>query len=58
MLITYYNFSTADIDLATQQAIFELSEIQNTNCFKLDKKFKFMHAMFENFIASNEFSLL
>ena len=52
-LVADYNLPTADMDSATQQTISKLSEKQDANYSKLDKRFESMRAMFESFIASN-----
>ena len=43
---------------AIQQAISKLSEKQDANYSKLDKKFESLRARFESFMASNESSFL
>ena len=52
-LVSDYNLPATDMDSATQQAISKLSEKQDANYSRLDKKFESMRAMFESFIASN-----
>ena len=56
MLVDNNNFPTADMDSAIQQAISKFSKKQNANYFRLDKKFEFIHAIFESFMASNRSS--
>ena len=53
MLVIDYNLPTIDMDADTEQAISELSEKQDVNYSRLDKKFESIHAIFENFMASN-----